>query len=123
MKRLVLALAVIVAALGLVACGGGGSSSTDSTSSTGSDSGGSVDPAEVAEGVALWHEHERLEGLINKGIHRMAMAQEYGTKVEVESLEEAEAEIRKEDEAVFAELNEEPEAVQRAVLKQIHSEK
>jgi hypothetical protein len=120
MKRIVMGLAVLIAALGLVACGGGGSSSS-STGGNGGD--GSVSKAAIAEGVALYREHERLEALAAKGIHRMSMAVEYGSKAEVESLEEAEAEIKAEADKVFSELNGESNAVQRAVLKQVQAEK
>lgn len=121
MKRIVLALAVVVAALGLVACGGGGGST--GSGSTVSDSGGSVDQAEVAEGVALYRQYQRLEAMAHKGDLRTGQAEEYGTPAEVESSEEATAEIRDEAEQVFSELNEESAAVQRAVLAQIHAEK
>jgi hypothetical protein len=120
MKRIAVAAIVLVAALGLIACGGGGSSSS-STGRSGGD--GSVSKAVIAEGVALYREHERLEALAEKGVHRMSMALEYGSKAEVESLEEAEAEIKAEADKVFSELNGESDAVQRAVLKQVQAEK
>jgi hypothetical protein len=116
MKRIAVALAVIVAALGLVACGGGGSSSTSSTD------GSSVDPAEVARGLALYHEYQHLEGLVSKGIHRLAMAEEYGTPQEVESLEEAEDELKAEAKAVIEEAEEQSIPVQRAVTKLLEEE-
>jgi hypothetical protein len=72
----------------------------------------------VAKGVALYREYQRLEGRISKGIHRLAMAQEYGTKVEAETLEEAEAEIKKEADEVAAEINALSNEAQRRVLDQ-----
>jgi hypothetical protein len=115
MKRIVVAIAVIVAALGLVACGGGSSSNS-------STEGSSVDPAEVAKGLALYHEYQHLEGLVSKGIHRLAMAEEYGTPQEVESLEEAEDELKAEAKAVIAEAEEQSIPVQRAVTKLLEEE-
>jgi ABC-type glycerol-3-phosphate transport system substrate-binding protein len=115
MKRIAVILALVVMTLGLVACGSG-------SSSTGSDAGGSVDPAEVAKGVALYHEWKRLQGLSRRGIHRMAMAMEYGTKQEVASLEVVEDEIRAEIEQVVAEAEEQSKPVKRAVTKQLEEE-
>jgi ABC-type glycerol-3-phosphate transport system substrate-binding protein len=112
MQRIVLSLAVIVAALGLVACGGGSSSSTSST----------VNAAEVAEGVALYKSWERLQNLKSKGVHRMAMAIEYGTPQEVESLEEAEDEITAEQKPLTEEMEAQPRSVQLAVAKQVEAE-
>jgi len=74
-KRIAVAVVLVVAAVGLVACGGGSSTS-------------SAEEIEAAEGVVLFHEWQRLSGLPAKGIHRLSMALEYGTKQEAESLEE-----------------------------------
>lgn len=111
MRKLAVAVAVIVVALGLVACGGGGSSSTSSSES-----------AEVAKGVALYHEWQHLQDMLSKGVHRMSMAMEYGTPQEVESLEETEDEIRAQAHKAIAETEDLSRAVQREVTKQIEAE-
>jgi hypothetical protein len=108
--RIAVAVAAVVAALGLVACGGGGSTGSESES------------AEVAKGVALYREYQRLEAMAHKGDLRTGMAEEYGTEAEVENVEEETAEIRKAADKVAAEINALSNEVQRRVLDQVGAE-
>jgi hypothetical protein len=108
MQRFVSVLAATLCLAFVVACGGSSTSS--------------VDQVEVAEGVAMFHEWQHLRALAAKGIHRLSMAEEYGTATEVQSLKEAESEILAEAKKVEAEGEAQPRAVQQAVAEVVEAE-
>jgi len=105
MRKVAVALAMIVGALGLVACGGGSSStsSTDSTSSTTAKTPTLADEAspEVKAALVLIGKRERLHAEAAEGFERAAAIQQRGASA---AMEEAAIEFAEKEEEVEAEL-------------------